>query len=316
MTCMVGGWRYSTCPARSSGIRCRFCVPTTHKHPTSEISIIAAYPEDEALGIRNLSQPTYGRGTESILRRSCITRVLILRAHVDTPQPLKVLQPINDTYFFDNLTTTLKSPRQSIEGNSIVDEDLERQQSPEISSSLPEPLPTESPAAAVPQEPKTIRDDPNARLATPETCVDYLIRLANEPYQTTVLTHQINGLEERCDVSWLSVSDDVDRPRNLSVLIDDLDSLISVIAQTTEEGTQACSFLVVRDPAPAVIAALGTALDIPFEFFASHASSARTIHVEDKVISPIIREQFWAPQKNINTNLAEQDFGCLIRLTS
>lgn len=119
---------------------------------------------------------------------------------------------------------------------------------------------------------------------------EYLDKLRRFPYQTRILTEfcwKVDAydlwrsvrVDDRCDVTWTSVPEDSNSPIHPSKRYFTIDELHSAIGEASR-ASSLCSFLVVLDPSPAVVRALGESFKVPIEFFASHSASGGVLEDE------------------------------------
>jgi hypothetical protein len=107
-----------------------------------------------------------------------------------------------------------------------------------------------------------------------QRCDGYLERLRKRPFNTQVLTDQIRQIDRRCDITILSNFDTSSDIENNMQTFNDLETLRTALEEWLDQPSrnEAGMVLLVEDPPPNLVRMLGGYLDIPTDFFASHAA--------------------------------------------
>lgn len=105
---------------------------------------------------------------------------------------------------------------------------------------------------------------------------EYLEKIRNLPYHVEVLTHDIPNLNNACKVKLFSLNK---TGCSDPIMIESLTDLEKNLQSIVDARSDDVKVLIARDPAPEAVRTLGGYLDIPVEFFISHAATGAVITI-------------------------------------
>lgn len=107
----------------------------------------------------------------------------------------------------------------------------------------------------------------------------YLDKIKALPYHMHVLTYGISKLKEDCKVKLFSLDETGCTDSTTVESAVDLEAHLISLVDKHSAPSEDCEILIARDPSPEVVRALGGYLDVPIEFFVSHAATGAVINV-------------------------------------